>query len=206
MTPELRRVVEAVLMVAEEPVEARLLAQILEEPLDDVEATLEGMARAYEDERRGFALREVGGGWRIYTHPDAAPWVERFVLQRHNPRLSAAALETLAVIAYKQPVSRAQIAAIRGVNCDAVVRTLVQRGLIEEVGRDSGPGQAVLLGTTTTFLEKMGLRDLAGLPPLADFVPGPEQADVLEHALRGRSGRPSRHELEAAHEPDASEA
>ena len=127
----------------------------------------------------------MGGGWRIYSHPAAAPWVERFVLSRQNPRLSAAALETLAVVAYKQPVSRGQIAAIRGVNVDGVVRTLVQRGLVAEVGRDAGPGQAVLLGTTVTFLEKLGLRDLSELPPLAEFVPSSEAAEALENTLRG---------------------
>src|SRR5687768_13513384 len=103
-------------MVADEPVDPHLLAQVLEEPLDEVVETLGAMARAYDEEHRGFALREVGGGWRFYSHPDAAPWVERFVLAHQSPRLSAAALETLAVVAYKQPVSRAQIAAIRGVN------------------------------------------------------------------------------------------
>ena len=186
MTPELRRVIEAILMVAEEPVDPRLLAQVMEEPLDDVVAALEALAAGYEADARGFVLRDVGGGWRVYSHPDAAPWVERFVLAGQNPRLSAAALETLAVIAYKQPVSRVQISAIRGVNCDGVVRTLVQRGLVEEVGRDMGPGQAVLLGTTVTFLERMGLRDLSGLPPLSNFVPGPEQAEVVENVIVGR--------------------
>ena len=191
MTAELRRVLEAILMVAEEPVDPRLLAQVLEEPLEDVVESLEDLAEAYEREQRGFCLREVGGGWRVYSHPVAAPWVERFVLARQTARLSAAALETLAVIAYKQPVSRAQIAAIRGVNVDGVVRTLVQRGMVEEVGRDAGPGQAVLLGTTVTFLEKMGLRGLSDLPPLGEFTPGPETAEALEAALRGRSGRPA---------------
>jgi len=179
-------VIEAILMVAEEPVDPRLLAQVMEEPLDDVVAALEALAAGYEADARGFVLRDVGGGWRVYSHPDAAPWVERFVLAGQNPRLSAAALETLAVIAYKQPVSRVQISAIRGVNCDGVVRTLVQRGLVEEVGRDMGPGQAVLLGTTVTFLERMGLRDLSGLPPLSNFVPGPEQAEVVENVIVGR--------------------
>jgi segregation and condensation protein B len=192
MTPELTRVLEAILMVAEEPVDPHLLAQVLEEPLEDVVEELEGLAGLYETQGRGFCLREVGGGWRIYSHPAAAPWVERFVLARQTPRLSAAALETLAVIAYRQPVSRAQIAAIRGVNVDGVVRTLVQRGLVEEVGRDPGPGQAVLLGTTVAFLEKTGLRDLSELPSLAEFVPGPETAESFEAALRGRRSEPPR--------------
>lgn len=187
-----RGILEAILMVAEEPVDARLLAQVLEEPLEDVVLLLEEMSASYERESRGFSLREVGGGWRFYSLPSAAPWVERFVVAYHTPRLSAAALETLAVIAYRQPVSRGQISAIRGVNCDGVVRTLVLRGLVAEVGRDSGPGQAVLLGTTALFLEKMGLRDLSGLPPLAEFVPSPDQAEALDAALRGSpSTRPS---------------
>jgi segregation and condensation protein B len=188
----MRKILEAILMVAEEPIDPGLIAQVLEERRDEVVAELEELAATYQSEERGFALREVGGGWRLYSHPDAAPWVERFVLARQNPRFSAAALETLAVVAYKQPVSRAQIAAIRGVNADAAIRTLVQRGLVEEVGRDQGPGQAVLLGTTVAFLEKLGLRSLGELPPLAEFVPGPELAERLEAALRVRPGeRPS---------------
>lgn len=173
-------------MVADEPVDPQLVAQVCEEPLDDVVETLEELAAAYEAEGRGFTLREVGGGWRVYSHPHVAEWVERFVVAEQTLRLSAAALETVAVIAYKQPVSRAQIAAIRGVNVDGVVRTLVQRGLVQEVGRDPGPGQAVLLGTTTTFLEKMGLRDLSELPALSEFMPGAETVETLEAALRGR--------------------
>jgi segregation and condensation protein B len=139
---------------------------------------------SYETEDRGFVLVRVAGGFRFQSHPDLAPYVERFVLEGQSARMSAAALETLAIVAYKQPVSRAQIAAIRGVNVDGVMRTLQQRGYIEEVARDPGPGQAVLYGTTRSFREKLGLDTLEDLPPLGDFVPGPEMVEALEHGLR----------------------
>ncbi len=126
----------------------------------------------------------VAGGYRFQSHPDLAPYVERFVLEGQSARLSAAALETLAIIAYKQPVSRAQVAAIRGVDVDAVMRTLQPRGYIAEVARDPGPGQAVLYGTTPLFLEKLGLDSLDDLPPLAQFVPGAEVVEALEEGLR----------------------
>ena len=126
----------------------------------------------------------MAGGWRYQTHPDLAPYVERFVLEGQSGRLSNAALETLAIVAYKQPISRAQIAAIRGVNVDGVLRTLTQRGYIDEVARDPGPGQAVLYGTTQSFLEKLGLNRLDELPPLGDFVPGADVFEALERGLR----------------------
>ena len=131
-------------------------------------------------------LVRIGGGYRFQSHPDLAPYVERFVLEGQSGRLSAAALETMAIVAYKQPVSRAQVSSIRGVNVDGVMRTLQQRGLIAEVGRDPGPGQAVLYGTTVLFLEKLGLDSLDQLPSLAEFVPGSEVMDVLEQGLRHR--------------------
>ena len=137
-------------------------------------------------------LVRVAGGYRFQSHPDLAPYVERFVLEGQSARLSAAALETLAIVAYKQPVSRAQIAAIRGVNADGVMRTLLQRGYVEETGRDPGPGQAVLYGTTPLFLERLGLDTVDQLPPLGEFVPGPE---VMEPSSRAcgtrRPGPPS---------------
>ncbi len=136
-------------------------------------------------------LVRVAGGYRFQTAPDLAPYVERFVLDGQPTRLSPAALETLAVVAYRQPVSRPQVASIRGVNADAVMRTLAHRGYIEEVGRDPGPGQAVLYGTTGLFLEKLGLDSLAGLPPLSEFVPGPEVVDAFERSL-GAAARASR--------------
>lgn len=149
-----------------------------------VESLCETMATDYEAEERGFVLVRVAGGYRFQSHPDQAPYVERFVLDGQSARLSAAALETLAIVAYKQPVSRAQIAAIRGVSVDGVMRTLQQRGYIDEIGRDPGPGQAVLFGTTQTFLERLGLDSLADLPPLGDFVPDAEVVEALEQGLR----------------------
>jgi segregation and condensation protein B len=126
----------------------------------------------------------VAGGYRFASHPDLAPYVERFVLEGQSTRLSGAALETLAIVAYKQPVSRVQVSAIRGVDADGVLRTLVQRGYVAEVARDPGPGQAVLYGTTPTFLERLGLDSLADLPPLGEFVPGAEVVEALEQGLR----------------------
>jgi segregation and condensation protein B len=181
---EERRAIEAVLLAATEPVEPRLLAELVEMPLSDVEAVCTDLAAEYERDRRGFVLARVAGGYRFQTAPDLAPYVERFVLERQSTRLSNAALETLAIVAYKQPVSRAQIGAIRGVNVDAVVRTLEQRGYIHEVARDPGPGTAILYGTTITFLEQLGVDSLADLPALGDFVPGAEVMEVLEHSLR----------------------
>lgn len=183
-----RAAIEAILMVAEEPVPAQLLAQLLEISQEEVEARCAALAEAYEAEGRGFQLARVAGGYRFQSHPDQAPYVERFVLEGQSARLSAAALETLAIVAYKQPISRAQIAAIRGVNVDGVVRTLQQRGYIDEVGRDPGPGQAVLYGTTPKFLEKLGLDSLDDLPPLAQFVPGAEVVEQLEAGLRPEGG------------------
>jgi segregation and condensation protein B len=183
VTPETTRNIEAILMVAEEPVASGLLAQVLEEPVAEVTAALHELASRYESRGHGFVLREIAGGWRFYSHPDAAPYVERFVLEAENPRLSRAALETLAIVAYRQPVSRAQITEVRGVNCDAVIRTLALRGLIEPVGVDEGPGQAALYGTTQAFLERMGLRSLDDLPPLADFVPEAETAAHYDEVL-----------------------
>jgi segregation and condensation protein B len=188
MATEAQRAVEAILMVAEEPVAAHLLAQILEVSPARVDELCVGLADAYAADDRGFVLLRVAGGYRFQSHPDLAPYVERFVLEGRTARLSAAALETLAIVAYKQPVSRAQIAAVRGVNVDGVMRTLQQRGYVEEVARDPGPGQAVLYGTTSLFLEKLGLDRLDQLPPLADFVPGPQVMDALEQGLRHPDG------------------
>ena len=184
MASEAERAIEAILMVAEEPVEPQLLGQLLEMSPKKIEELCATLAATYESEDRGFVLTRVAGGYRFQSHPDLAPYVERFVLEGQSARLSAAALETLAIVAYKQPVSRAQVASIRGVNADGVMRTLQVRGYIEEVARDPGPGQAVLYGTTRMFLEKLGLDSLRDLPPLADFVPGPEVMEALEQGLR----------------------
>jgi segregation and condensation protein B len=178
------RAIEAIVMVAPEPVEPQLLAQLLEMPVDAVEALCQRLAEVYADAGHGFQLVRVAGGYRFQSHPDLAPYVERFVLEGQTARLSAAALETLAVVAYKQPVSRAQVASIRGVDPEGVMRTLQSRGYITEVARDAGPGQAVLWGTTPLFLEKLGLDSLAELPPLAAFVPDADVVEALEHGLR----------------------
>jgi segregation and condensation protein B len=183
MSNETRRAVEAILMVADQPIEAQLLAQVTETPVEDMELLLRDMA-AELAEARGFVMVEVAGGWRFQTHPDLAPYVERFVLEGQSARLSAAALETLAIVAYKQPISRMQISAIRGVNVDGVVRTLEHRGYIGEVGRDPGPGQPVLFGTTPLFLERLGLAKVDDLPPIADFVPTADVVEALEQGLR----------------------
>lgn len=171
LDPEMRKAIEAILLVVEEPVDPNTLAQVLEMPTEDVTATLAALRRAYVDEGRGFVLREVAGGWRLYTDPGAAAYVERFVLHGRSGRLSQAALETLAIVAYKQPVTRARISEIRGVDADGAVRSLVTRGLIEEVGRDTAPGQPLLYATTSSFLERLGLRSLDELPPLPEFAP-----------------------------------
>jgi segregation and condensation protein B len=181
---ESRRAIEAILMVADEPVEPHLLAQLLEIAPQRVEELCAEMASTYETESRGFVLTRVAGGYRFQSHPELAPYVERFVLEGQSARLSAAALETLAIVAYKQPVSRAQLGAIRGVNVDGVVRTLQQRGFIDEVSRDPGPGQAVLYGTTKLFLERLGLDSVDQLPALGDFVPGPDVVEALELGLQ----------------------
>jgi segregation and condensation protein B len=181
---ELTRAVEAVVLAAVEPVETGVLAQLLEVAASRVDELCRALAAGYEAERRGFALVRVAGGWRYQTHPDMAPYVERAVLEGQHARLSGAAMETLGIIAYKQPVSRAQLAAIRGVSVDGVIRTLTQRGYVIEVARDPGPGQAVLYGTTSLFLEQLGLDGLSDLPTLGDFVPPAEVMDILEQSLR----------------------
>lgn len=185
---EAKRALEAILMVAESPVGPQLLGELLEIGASAVERCCAELAAEYAAACRGFTLAKVGGGWRFQSHSDQAAYVERFLLTGQSARLSAAALETLAIVAYKQPVSRAQIAAIRGVNVDGVTRTLQQRGLVAEVGRDSGPGSAALLGTTALFLERLGLNDLAELPPLGQFVPGADVLEQLEAGLRPTPG------------------
>ncbi len=192
MVSEVERAIEAIVMVADEPIPPDLLAQVLEIPTARVEEVCRELAARYAVDDRGFQLVRVAGGYRYQSHPDLVPYVERFVLEGQSARLSAAALETLAIVAYKQPVSRAQVAAIRGVNVDGVMRTLAQRGFVAEVGRDPGPGQAVLYGTTPLFLERLGLDSTDQLPPLGEFVPGPEVVEALEHGLRaGGDDQPS---------------
>ena len=168
--PGLRASLEAILLVADEPVPVVVLAQVLERPRNEVAAVLDDLAEEYRTEGRGFDLREIAGGWRFYTREDCAPLVERFVSDGQEVRLTQAALETLAVVAYRQPVSRARVSAVRGVNCDSVMRTLVLRGLVEETGTDAETG-AILYRTTGYFLERLGLPSLDGLPELAPFLP-----------------------------------
>lgn len=178
------RAFEAIVLVASDPVPVDLLAQILEIPATSVEALAASLGSAYDEAGHGFQLVRVAGGYRFQSHPDVAAYVERFVLDGQRARLSGAALETLAIVAYKQPISRAQIASIRGVDPDAVLRTLQARGYVDQVGRDPGPGQAVMWGTTPAFLEKLGLDSVADLPPIVEFVPDAEVVEALEAGLR----------------------
>jgi segregation and condensation protein B len=168
--PGLRASLEAIMLVADEPVSEIVIAQVLERPRAEVGGALRDLAGSYTAEERGFDLREVAGGWRLYTREECAPVVERFVSDGQEVRLTQAALETLAVVAYRQPVSRARISAVRGVNCDGVIRTLVLRGLVEEAGTDPETG-AILFATTGYFLERLGLPGLDALPELAPFLP-----------------------------------
>jgi segregation and condensation protein B len=184
--PSLRTALEAILMVVDEPVSEVVLAQVAERPTDDVIAALRELASEYDEQDRGFELRQVAGGWRFYTRASAAAYVERFVLDGQQARLTQAALETLAVVAYRQPVSRARVSAVRGVNVDGVMRTLVSRGLIEEAGHD-GEGGSILYRTTSHFLERLGLRDLDGLPELAPYLPDVEaMSDPLDEIAAHR--------------------
>jgi segregation and condensation protein B len=185
---ELDRTIEAILLVAVEPLAPPLLAELLEEPVERVDEAIDRLARTYEAERRGFGVARIAGGARLQTHPDLAPYVERFANRDVSHRLSTAALETLAIVAYRQPVSRAQISALRGVNVDGVTRLLEQRGYIAVVGHADGPGQPALFGTTDLFLERLGLDSLAQLPAVEDFLPGPEVAADLERDLQSALG------------------
>jgi segregation and condensation protein B len=173
-----RGALEAVLMVVEEPVDETSLASALEVPVDRVTGLLRDLAAEYDAAGRGFELRRVAGGWRIYSRAEYAPVVERFVLDGRTAKLTQAALETLAIVAYRQPVSRARVGAVRGVNVDAVMRTLVSRGLVEEAGNDPETG-AVLYRTTQYFLHRIGLRSLDELPALAPFLPEVDALDEL---------------------------
>src|ERR1700722_5200525 len=178
---ELGRTIEAILLVAVEPIAPQLLAEL-------VEVVLTELAQSYEREQRGFVLARIAGGARLQTHPDMAPYVERFANREVSHRLSTAPLETLPIVAYRQPVSRGQISALRGVNVDGVSRLLEQRGYIEVVGHADGPGQPALFGTTDLFLERLGLDSLEQLPAVEDFLPGPDVAGDLERDLQSALG------------------
>jgi len=167
---ELERSIEAILMVVEEPVSEVVLAQIIEAPTEQILESLNALAVSYEEQARGFTLKQISGGWRFFSHPDLAPLVEKFVLDGQQAKLTQAALETLAVIAYRQPISRARVSAIRGVNVEAVMKTLVTRGLVEECGIEHATG-AILYRTTHYFLERIGLNRVEDLPALAPFLP-----------------------------------
>ena len=179
---EVKRALEAILMVVDEPISEVILAQIIERPTEEIRIALLELADSYQNEERGFELKEIAGGWRFYSHPDLAPMVEKFVLDGQSAKLTQAALETLAVIAYKQPVSRARVSAIRGVNVEAVMKTLVTRGLVEESGVENETG-AILYRTTSYFLEKIGLNSVADLPALAPFLPDVDGLDEILSSL-----------------------
>lgn len=174
--PPVRAALEAVLLVVDEPVAEVVLAQVVERPTEEVAAILRELAAEYDADERGFELRNLSGGWRLYTRAACAPFVERFVRDGQQARLTQAALETLAVVAYRQPVTRSRVAAIRGVNVEAVMRTLVSRGLVTEVGTEPESG-AVLYGTTPFFLERLGVASIEELPPVSDFLPDPYALD-----------------------------
>ena len=171
-----RGAIEAVLMVIDEPVTEMSLASALELPVDDIVEHLHALAADYDEGNRGFTIRGIAGGWRVYSRPDYAPVVEKFLMDGQRAKLTQASLETLAVIAYRQPISRARVGAVRGVNVDGVVRTLHSRGLIEEMGTEGESG-AILYGTTSFFLQRLGLGSLDELPALAPYLP---EVDVLD--------------------------
>jgi segregation and condensation protein B len=182
----LEQKLEAMLTVALEPVSAEELADVVDADASDVVETLQTLRAEYLDERRGFQIVELASGWVMQSSPDVASWVAKFADRDVSHRLSSAALESLAIIAYRQPISRAQISALRGVNVDGVVRLLEQRGYIEELGRAPGPGQPILYGTTELFLDRMGLATVADLPPIEEFMPPIETANALADELAAR--------------------
>ncbi len=186
--PAVRGALEALLFVTDEPVGASRLATILDRPVATVEKTLEALAAEYAADDRGFQLRQVAGGWRLYTHPAYSAYIEDYVLSWDTRRLSQAALEALAVIAYHQPVSRQGVNAVRGVNSEAVISSLIEKGLVRESGRDKNAGNAILYGTTRTFLERFGLKDLSELPPLAEFAPDPDTERAIRERLNALEG------------------
>lgn len=167
-------------MVVDEPVTELTLASVLEVTVDEVVSALDHLSTSYED--RGFSLKAINGGWRFYSHPDCSAVVEKFVLDGQQNRLTQAALETLAVIAYRQPVSRARVSAIRGVNVEAVMKTLITRGLVEEYGVEPETG-AILYKTTSYFLERLGLKNLEDLPALAPYLPDLDRLDEVLDTL-----------------------
>lgn len=175
--PDLRSALEALLLLADEPMSVMTLAQATRRPVEAVEPVVHELSAEYTEQGRGFDLREVAGGWRFYTRAECSPLIERWVLDGQQARLTQASLETLAVIAYQQPVSRGRVSAVRGVNVDGVIKTLLTRGLIEEAGHDGESG-SILYRTTSYFLERLGASSLEELPPLAEHLP--DLADLEE--------------------------
>jgi segregation and condensation protein B len=201
----LRGTLEALLFVTDEPLPAPRVAKLLEMPEAEVSEALTDLAEEYARDERGFQLREVAGGWRLYSHPAFHPTIERMVLSWDTRRLSQAALEALAVIAYHQPVTRQGVNAVRGVNSEAVISSLVEKGLVREVGRDRAQGNAVIYGTTRTFLEKFGLKDIDELPPLEEFAPDPQTESAIRdrlNAIEGPDLMSEADDAEAADEDD----
>lgn len=194
---QVRGAVEALLFVSDEPVSAARLARVLEAAPGEVESILANLAEEYREQDRGFQLREVAGGWRMYTHPAHHEVIENYVLSWDTRRLSQAALEALAVIAYHQPVTRAGVNAVRGVNSEGVVASLIEKGLVREVGRDKNQGNAIIYGTTRAFLEKFGLKDISELPPLAEFAPDTDTERAIRDRLGGGAANPPAAALDA---------
>jgi len=182
-TSNIKGALEALLFVSDEPVSGVRLAKVLEVSAGEIDSALADLAQEYHEQNRGFQLREVAGGWRLFTHPAFHELIESYVLSWDTRRLSQAALEALAVIAYHQPVTRAGINAVRGVNSEGVVSSLIEKGLVRETGRDRNQGNAILYGTTRTFLEKFGMKDIGDLPPLQDFAPDDTTKSVIKKRL-----------------------
>lgn len=182
-SPPDRKIVESILFLADDPIPARMIGEVLEKPREQVEELLAELAAGYEIDDRGFVLRESPSGWRLYTSPDCAPWLERFVRGHAQTRLTGAALEVLAIVCYRGPLSRSQVTDIRGVNSDGVVKTLVQRGLLVEAGKEAGPGNPSLFAVSDEFVERLGLGTLDELPPLKDFMPDAEAVEDMEAKL-----------------------
>jgi segregation and condensation protein B len=197
------RTLEALLFVSDEPLAPAVIAQALEVDRRTADAICERLATDLDDRGSGLVLRSVAGGWRLFTHPDSQSVVERFILSSRQARLTKASLETLSIVAYKQPVTRHQVSSIRGVNSDGVLRALTDRGLIEEAGRDEGPGRPLLYGTTPQFLERLGLPSLAALPSLAPLLGDPGDGDASRIAVDEEPERD--HDTDAERQPDHGE-
>ena len=179
-----RSILEAILFVAERPVPAAELAEVTERPREEITRELESLAAAYEEREAGIVLKQVGGGWRLYSHAGTRPYLEQFAASPTATRLSQAALETLSVVAYRQPVTRGQVSEIRGVDSERSLQTLERLGLVSEIGTAPGPGSPILYGTTDLFVERLGVNGLDELPPLADHVPPPQVVEALERPFR----------------------